>query len=50
LTKRLLNAEDYKVEEEVARRRNQPYADYDRLQRTDCLKFGEEVLAKSVAG
>lgn len=46
LTKRLLNAEDYKVEEQVAKRRNQPYEDYDRLQRKDCLTFGEEILAK----
>jgi len=46
LTKRLLNAEDYKVEEGVATRRNEPYEDYDRLQRKDCLKFGEEILAK----
>jgi menaquinone-dependent protoporphyrinogen IX oxidase len=47
LTKRLLNAEDYKVEEEeVAKRQNQPYEDYDRLQRKDCLKFGEDILAK----
>ncbi len=46
LTKRLLNTEDYKVEAEVARRRNEPYEDYDRLQRKDCLKFGEEILAK----
>jgi menaquinone-dependent protoporphyrinogen IX oxidase len=46
LTKRLLNAEDYKVEAEVAKRRNEPYEDYDRLQRKDCLKFGEEILAK----
>ncbi len=46
LTRRLLNAEDYKVEEGVAKRRNQPYEDYDRLQRKDCLTFGEETLAK----
>jgi len=46
ITKRLLNKEDYKIEEEVFKRRNQPYEDYDRLQRTDCLKFGEEILTK----
>jgi menaquinone-dependent protoporphyrinogen IX oxidase len=46
LTKRLLNAEDYKIEEEVAKKYKQPYEDYDRLQRKDCLKFGEEVLMK----
>jgi menaquinone-dependent protoporphyrinogen IX oxidase len=46
LTRRLLNAADYKVEEGVAKRQNQPYEDYDRLQRKDCLKFGEEILAK----
>jgi hypothetical protein len=46
ITKRLLNAEDYKVEEEVSKRRGQPFEDYDHLQRGDCLKFGEEVLTK----
>lgn len=46
LTKRLLNAEDYKIEEEVAKKYKQPYEDYDRLQRKDCLKFGEEILMK----
>jgi len=46
LTKRLLNAEDYKVEEDVAKRRNEPYEDYDRLQRKDCLQFGEAILAR----
>jgi len=46
ITKRLLNEEDYKIEEEVFKRRNQPYEDYDRLKRSDCLKFGEEILAK----
>ena len=46
ITRRLLNKEDYKIEEEVFRRRNQPFEDYDRLQRGDCLKFGEEILAK----
>ncbi len=44
VTKRLLNQEDYKVEEEVFKRRNQPYEDYDPLKRSDCLKFGEEIL------
>ncbi|HUJ90966.1 MAG TPA: flavodoxin domain-containing protein [Syntrophorhabdales bacterium] len=46
LTKRLLNAEDYKIEEEVAKKYKQPYEDYDRLQRKDCLKFGEGILTK----
>ena len=45
ITKRLLNEEDYKIEEEVFKRRNEPYEDYDRLKRSDCLKFGEEILA-----
>ncbi len=44
VTKRLLNQEDYKIEEEVFKRRNEPYEDYDLLKRSDCLKFGEEVL------
>lgn len=46
VTKRLLNKEDYKIEEEVFKRRNLPFEDYDRLQRSDCLKFGEEILTK----
>ena len=46
ITKRLLNEEDYKIEEEVFKRRNEPYEDYDRLKRSDCLKFGEEILGK----
>jgi len=46
VTKRLLNKEDYKIEEEVFKRRNQPFDDYDRLQRSDCLKFGEQILTK----
>ena len=46
VTRRLLNKEDYKVEEEVFKRRNQPFEDYDHLQRSDCLKFGEEILVK----
>jgi menaquinone-dependent protoporphyrinogen IX oxidase len=46
VTKRLLNKEDYKIEEEVFKRRNQPFEDYNRLQRSDCLKFGEEILTK----
>lgn len=47
LTKRLLTPEDDKIEEAVAKKYKQPYEDYDRLQRKDCLKFGEEVLAGS---
>ena len=46
ITKKLLNEEDYKLEEEVFKRRNEPYEDYDRLKRSDCLKFGEEILGK----
>ena len=46
VTKRLLNEEDYKIEEEVFKRRNQPFEDYDQLRRIDCLKFGEEVVNK----
>jgi len=46
LTKKLLSPPDYKIEEEVAKRFKQPYEDYDRLQRKDCLKFGEEILTK----
>jgi len=46
ITKGLLNQEDYKVEEGVFKRRNEPYEDYDRLKRSDCLKFGEEILSK----
>jgi hypothetical protein len=46
VTKGLLSKEDYKIEEEVFKRRNQPFEDYDNLQRSDCLKFGEEILNK----
>ena len=48
ITKRLLNEEDYRIEENVFKRRNEPFEDYDRLQRGDCLKFGEEILNKEV--
>ncbi len=44
LTVRLLTPADNKIEEEVAKKFKQPYEDYDRLQRKDCLNFGEEVL------
>ncbi len=46
LTKRLLSPEDDKIEEAIAKKFKQPYEDYDRLQRKDCLKFGEEILMK----
>jgi menaquinone-dependent protoporphyrinogen IX oxidase len=45
LTLKLLNAEDYKVQEDVAKRRNAAPEDYDRLQRKDCLKFGGDIRA-----
>jgi menaquinone-dependent protoporphyrinogen IX oxidase len=47
ITKRLLSEEDYKIQEEVFKRRNEPFEDYDRLKRSDCLKFGEEILSKT---
>ncbi len=47
LTKRLLVPEDYKIEEEVSKRMAQPFEDNDRLQRKECLSFGEEILAKA---
>jgi len=46
ITKRLINKEDYKIEEDVFKRRNEPFEDYDRLKRIDCLKFGEEIFNK----
>ena len=46
LTIRLLNVEDNKIEEGVAQKRNEPYHDYDRLQRKDCLDFGAAILAR----
>jgi hypothetical protein len=46
VTKRLLNKEDYKIEEEVFKRRNEAFEDYDRLQRSDRLRFGKETLTK----
>ena len=45
LTLKLLNAEDHKVQEDVAKRRNAAPEDYDRLQRKDCLKFGGDIRA-----
>jgi menaquinone-dependent protoporphyrinogen IX oxidase len=45
LTLKLLNAEDYKVQEDLAKRRNAAPEDYDRLQRKDCLKLGADILA-----
>jgi menaquinone-dependent protoporphyrinogen IX oxidase len=45
LTLKLLNTEDYKVQEDVAKRRNAAPEDYDRLQRKDCLKFGGDIRA-----
>jgi len=47
VTKRLLSKEDYRVEEEVFKRRNQPFEDYDFLKRSDCLNFGGEILSKT---
>jgi menaquinone-dependent protoporphyrinogen IX oxidase len=47
VTKRLLSKDDYKIEEEVFKRRNQPFEDYDSLKRSDCLKFGEEILNRA---
>jgi menaquinone-dependent protoporphyrinogen IX oxidase len=44
LTKRLLSPEDFKGLEEFYKRSNRPFEDYDRLQRSDFLKFGEEIL------
>jgi menaquinone-dependent protoporphyrinogen oxidase len=44
LTKRLLSPEDFKGLEEYYKRSNRPFEDYDRLQRSDFLKFGEEIL------
>jgi menaquinone-dependent protoporphyrinogen IX oxidase len=45
LTLKLLTPEDYKVQEEVAKKRNAQPEDYDRLQRKDCLKFGGDIAA-----
>jgi menaquinone-dependent protoporphyrinogen IX oxidase len=45
ITLKLLNPADYKVQEEVAKRRNAQAEDYDRLQRKDCLKFGADIIA-----
>ncbi len=47
LTIRLLNAEDNKIEEAIAKKRNEPYQDYDRLQRKECLDFGAVILTKA---
>jgi len=44
LTKRLLSPDDYKGLESYYQRSNRPFEDYDRLQRKDCLDFGEAIL------
>lgn len=46
ITKRLLTPDDFKLLEEFYKKRNQPFEDYDNLQRRDCLQFGEEILQK----
>jgi menaquinone-dependent protoporphyrinogen oxidase len=47
LTKKLLSPDDYKMLEGFYQRGNRPFEDYDRLQRKDCLDFGEEILKQS---
>ncbi|MGB8952850.1 MAG: flavodoxin domain-containing protein [Candidatus Aminicenantales bacterium] len=47
-TKKLLSAEDFKVLENYYQRTNQPFEDYDRVQRKDFLQFGEDILKKSI--
>jgi menaquinone-dependent protoporphyrinogen oxidase len=44
LTKKLLSHEDFKMLEEYYNKSNLPFEDYDRVQRSDFLKFGEEIL------
>ena len=44
MTKRLLEADTYKHMEEYSKKTNRPFEDNDRLQRKDCLQFGEEIL------
>jgi len=46
ITKRLLSKEDYKSLENYYKRMNRPFEDYDRLQRKDCLSFGEDILKR----
>jgi menaquinone-dependent protoporphyrinogen oxidase len=46
MTKRLFDAEVLKYMEEYYKKINRPFEDYDRLQRKDCLQFGEEILKK----
>jgi flavodoxin len=44
MTKRLFDAEVLKQMEEYYKKTNHPFEDYDRLQRKDCLQFGEDIL------
>jgi menaquinone-dependent protoporphyrinogen IX oxidase len=44
MTKRLFDAEVMKQMGEYFKKTNRPFEDYDRLQRKDCLQFGEEIL------
>jgi hypothetical protein len=43
MTKRLLTDKDFKMLEEYFKGRNVPFSEYDRLERKDCLLFGEEI-------
>jgi Flavodoxin domain len=43
MTKRLLTGHDAKLLEDYFKGRNVPFAEYDRLERKDCLQFGEEI-------
>jgi len=44
MTKKLYDTEVLKHMEEYYKTVNSPFKDYDRLQRKDCLKFGEAIL------
>jgi hypothetical protein len=43
MTKRLLTAQDAKLLEDYFKGRNVPFTEYDRLERKDCLQFGDEI-------
>ena len=44
MTKKLFDAATMKQMEDYYKKVNSPFEDYDRLQRKDCLQFGEEIL------
>ena len=45
ITKALLSEEDYKALDNMHKRQNKPFDDYDHLSRWECMEFGKAILA-----